>query len=226
MVILHVAAGSLALVSGAAAMGAKKGGALHRRSGIVFVCSMLFMAASGAVMASFVPERASVLAGALTCYMVATAWLTVRRTVPEARKGYIALMCYAIALGALGYSWGFEALGNARTMLDGMPAPMYFVFSSVALLAACLDARMLRAGSIQGAHRLARHLWRMGYAMFVATASFFLGQADELPEALRKAGVLPMPVLIVIGFTLFWLVRVLRKRRNPAALPMRSGAAA
>ena len=38
---IHVAAGGLALVLGAVALLAKKGGAIHRRSGLLFVCAML-----------------------------------------------------------------------------------------------------------------------------------------------------------------------------------------
>ena len=47
------------------------------------------------------------------------------------------------------------------------------------------DIRVLRSGPLTGASRIARHLWRMCFSLFVATGSFFLGQADELPDAFR-----------------------------------------
>ena len=62
----------------------------------------------------------------------------------------------------------------------------------------------------------------MGFAMWIATASFFLGQAKFFPEPIRKSGLLAIPVLLVLVVMLYWLLRVLLKRRNPAALPMRS----
>ena len=80
------------------------------------------------------------------------------------------------------------------------------MFGIVGLLGGLLDARLLWAGGIQGAHRLARHLWRMCFAMWIATASFFLGQARFFPEPIRKSGLLAIPVLLVAGLMFYWLV--------------------
>ena len=48
----------------------------------------------------------------------------------------------------------------------------------------------------------------MCFAFFIATGSFFLGQQDVLPKALRGS-----PILFVLAFApfavmLFWLVRI------------------
>ena len=47
---IHVAAGGLALVLGAVALLVKKGGTIHRRSGLLFVCAMLVMGISAAIL--------------------------------------------------------------------------------------------------------------------------------------------------------------------------------
>lgn len=52
MKVVHIVAGLMALASGAVAPYAGKGSGLHRRSGTVFVYTMLVMSASGAVMAA------------------------------------------------------------------------------------------------------------------------------------------------------------------------------
>jgi uncharacterized membrane protein len=211
LVPLHVLAGATALAAGATAMVATKGSPLHRRAGTVFAVAMLVMASTGAGMAAPVGERVSVLAGLLTFYMVASGWLTVRRTVAQARSWLVAGTTFALGLAATALFWGLTTLpGSGMT-------PVLFVFGSIALLAGLLDARLLRAGAIAGAHRLARHLWRMGFAMFVATGSFFLGQADEIPAPLRIYPLLALPVIAVVAFTPFWLVRVLRRGRRVSA---------
>jgi Predicted membrane protein (DUF2306) len=46
----HIAAGGLAIVLGAAALLVKKGGTLHRRSGLLFVYAMLVMGISTAIL--------------------------------------------------------------------------------------------------------------------------------------------------------------------------------
>jgi hypothetical protein len=179
----------------------------------VFAVAMLVMASTGAGMAAMVGERVSILAGLLTFYMVASGWLTVRHAVAEARTWLVAGATFALGLGAMAYFWGLTARAG------GGMTPVFYVFGTIALLAGALDVRLLRAGAIAGAHRLARHLWRMGFAMFVATGSFFLGQADEIPEPLRIYPLLAVPVVAVVLFTPFWLVRVLRRgRRAPGRM--------
>ena len=74
------------------------------------------------------------------------------------------------------------------------------------------QSRMMRSGPLQGAKRLARHLWRMCFALFIAALSIFIGQADVIPEQFRNRGFLALPVLAVLVTMLYWLWRVRRKR--------------
>ena len=213
MALAHIFAALLAVTAGAVAMAASKGERLHRECGMVFVCTMLIMSGTGAVMAVFVPAKGSVIGGVLTFYLVSTAFLTVRCPVESVRRLLTGFLLVAYATGVFAIRFGFEALGGAN---GKEPPAAYFVFGAVALIAALLDSRRLMAGSIEGAHRLARHLWRMGFAMFIATASLFLGQTRLFPVAPRKSGLLWIPVLLVVLFTIYWLVRVLWRRRGGA----------
>ncbi len=222
MIALHILAGVLALISGAVAMAAMKGGKLHRWSGRAFVIAMLAMASIAVLMAGVLrPDRVNLIAGSLTIYLVSTGMLTVRRPVEKARGLMTGFMLLALSGGAYALTLGFEALNNATGTVQGIPPQPLFMFAVVGLLGGLLDARLLWAGSIQGAHRLARHLWRMSFAMWIATASFFLGQAKFFPEPIRKSGLLAVPVVLVLVFLLFWLVRVLVKRRAAVSVQVR-----
>jgi uncharacterized membrane protein len=219
---LHILAGLIALVAGALALCARKGSPLHRRSGQVFVAAMLLMTASAVIMAVFLrPHRVNTVAGLLTLYLVCSGWLTVRWPVPEMRRWLAGLMCMAFAAGGYAVLLGIEALNNGIGHIGGVPAPAIFMFAVVGISAGLLDARLLHAGDIQGAQRIIRHLWRMGYAMWIATMSFFLGQAKFFPQPLRGSGLLAIPVLLVALVLLYALVRVLvaaRRRRASAAV--------
>lgn len=220
---IHIIAGLLSLASGAVALYAAKGSPLHRRSGLVFVIAMMVMTSSAVLIAAFLsPNRVNVVAGTLTFYLVCTSMLTVRRPVEDARGLIAGFMILAFAASMYAFSLGFEGLNNGTGRIDKVPPQPLFMFGIVGLLGALLDARMLLARSIQGAHRIARHLWRMSFAMWIATASFFLGQAKFFPEPIRKSGLLAIPVLLVLIMLVYWLVRVLWKRRNPASLPIMS----
>lgn len=211
--VLHIAAGSIALAAGAVALYGLKGAKLHRKSGMLFVLAMLVMSVTGAVMAALKPEAISVIAGALTFYLVSTALLTVRRPAAGALWLDLGALLVALTIGIAGIYFGFEALKSPTGTKDGFPAPPYFIFGTVALLAALLDLRMLLARGVQGPHRLARHLWRMCFALFIAAASFFLGQAQVFPEPIRNLALLAIPVLAVLLLMLYWLGRVLFTQR-------------
>lgn len=210
MVVLHILAGLLALITGAVAVYAIKGSPLHRKAGRIFVGAMLVMSASGALMAVFVtPDGVNVIAGLLTFYLVCTALLTVRIPVEESREVLTALMVAALLLGAFAFGLALEAMNSPDGTVNGIPAPPLFMFGLVGVVAGLLDARLLWARRIQGTHRLARHVWRMGFALFIANASFFLGQAQVFPGPIRESGVLAAPVVVVILLMSYWVLRVL-----------------
>jgi hypothetical protein len=81
---IHVAAGGLAMVLGAAALVARKGGTLHRRSGLLFVYLMLVLGASASILGFLKngPGDGDVFAGIMTAYFVGTALTTVRPVSP------------------------------------------------------------------------------------------------------------------------------------------------
>jgi hypothetical protein len=215
---LHVACGLVALLSGALALAAAKGSELHRRSGRVFTGAMLLMSSTGALIALLQPRLVfvNVVAGTLTFYLVLTGFLAVRRPVPDRRwiDGAATLVALAVVFACV---IGFvSALATGKA--DGM-TPIYVMFGGVALLAAIGDLRLRSSRPTDGRRRIARHLWRMGFAFFVAAASFFLGPPARLPAPLRHSPLRPVPVLLVVGTTVYWMARVSLLRRLPRAAP-------
>src|SRR5689334_22467632 len=85
LLVLHIAGGSVAIVAGAMALAFRKGGRRHAVAGTIFFVAMLVMASIGALVSPFLlsakgnPKLFDSAAGFFTCYLVATAWMTVRR---------------------------------------------------------------------------------------------------------------------------------------------------
>ena len=206
--LVHILAGGLGLVLGAVALWATKGARLHRKSGRLFVYAMFTMAVSGAGIAAVQASEGSMIAGLLTAYLVVTALATVRPPAAGSRRLDVGAMLVALVLGLTSLAFGFEALASGAGHRDEIPAAIFFKFGVVALLASGGDSRMIRSGDLRGARRLARHLWRMCFALYIAASSFFLGQADEFPEALRIPVLLALPVLAVLVTMVYWLWRV------------------
>jgi uncharacterized membrane protein len=208
---VHIVAGGLAIVVGAVALAAAKGQWLHRKSGVVFVAAMLTMGLSGSAMALWHGPNANALGGFMSAYLVVTAWATVRPPSAGPRHLAAATMLAALVLGVVNLALGFMALSRPHRALDGVPAPAFFIFALVGLLAAAGDIRVLRAGPLLGAQRLRRHLWRMCFALFIAAGSFFSIRARVariLPEPFLGPGIRVLPIVLPLLLMIFWLWRV------------------
>jgi hypothetical protein len=213
LLFVHVLAGGSALAAGFLALYSEKGRSVHRRFGRAFAYAMMLMTTSGALMAlSFRPNRSNVIAASITFYLVATGLLTVIRTVRQAPRLYDTLFGLGFFATVAAWGFGIYALGLPGGVLDHVPAAAVFMFATVGTLGVVGDARLLRAGTIEGAARLRRHLWRMNYAMWIATTSFFYGQARQLPQWFRDANLNDYIVLLVAGTLVYWLIRLSASR--------------
>lgn len=206
----HVLAGALGLITGFVALSVSKGGDRHRVSGRIFVSAMLAMAVSGAAIAAFqgVAPAINIPAAMVTAYLVITAFTTVRpRTDAMCLLDRAAMRVAFVTAGVCLISGIVTLTRGGRG--SGMAYPL-FLFGAVAFFAARGDVRMLRLDALEPASRLRRHLWRMCAALFIAAGSFFLGQADEVPAALRIPALLAVPAFAPLLAMLYWLRRVRR----------------
>jgi hypothetical protein len=206
---LHIGGGAVGLLSGAAALALRKGSSLHRVAGNVFFVSMLTMAVIGACVSPFLNKRLDTAMAIFTCYLVATAWVTVRRK--EGGVGRFEIGAFLVALGivAADLTFGWQAANSPTGLVGGYTSTAYYVLAAIVALAAASDLKVILRGGISGNQRIARHLGRMCLALFIATASLFLGQAQLFPNSWREAHVLYVPVVLVIVLMIFWLIRVL-----------------
>jgi uncharacterized membrane protein len=228
LVVMHVVAGTLSLLSGYAALYAAKGAAVHRRSGTLFVLAMLVMCVAGALLAALRDNEWSVVnlsAAVTTAYLVITSLVTVRRPPGWTRRLDAGLAALALAVGITMLSLGTLAVQRGGS-LDGVPAFPFFLFGVIGTLGGAGDVRMLRSEALQGARRLTRHLWRMSFALLVAAMSFFFGQARVIPRPIRIMPLLAVPVVAVLVTMLYWLWRVRWKRSLRGVVTARMAKAA
>ena len=219
--IVHIFAGSLGLLSGTAAILFRKGSARHALAGKIFVASMLTMGVFAVYLAVTRHQPNNIGGGILTVYLIGTAWLTARRRDGETDRFDWVLFLIPLALGVLTWINGIQVLRRGESSQDGVPVGMTFFMGSVMLLAAAGDARMLLHGGLFGARRIARHLWRMCFGLFIAAGSFFMGPSNRplrllstvgigkyLPRALFSMNVYLLLTVLPLILLVFWLVRV------------------
>ena len=198
ILVVHICGGVVGLLSGIAAMSFRKGSQRHRMAGNIFFISMLTMASTAALLGN-------VGGGVFTAYLVTTGWLTARRREGETTIFDWGAFLVALAFGVVVVIHVLRIVSGSIAPKPGVPVGMMLFLGCVALLAAAGDVRMLVRGGVFGSQRVARHLWRMCFALFIATGSF-LGQRRVIaflgdPKILLLS-VVPLVLLI------FWIIRV------------------
>lgn len=215
--ILHIGGGTIGLLSGLVAISSAKGGWLHRRAGTIFFITMLIMAATADYLAVVRPgQLPNLLIGTFTLYLVATAWLTVRR--PDGQTGLPERLAFAVililfapfAILSFQLAFGLKPFLNSTVPLRGPVLIAIFVFTLVTAIAVVADAKVLLAGGISGRARIERHLWRMCLGLTLAAGSAF---TNGLPRLLPKSVHVPLwllfvPQLVMFGVLFFWVIRV------------------
>ncbi|HEX7807108.1 MAG TPA: hypothetical protein VF608_00200 [Thermoanaerobaculia bacterium] len=217
---IHIAAGALAIILGTIALVVRKGGTFHRRSGLLFVYTMLAMGLTASILEFRKgPSATNVVAALITAYFVITALTTVRPASRWTRAIDIVALTVAVGLVIQEIVGGVRIFNLPGRTYNGVPFFMPFFLAAILSLAVAGDVRILRLGLPRGGARLARHLWRMCFALFIAAGSFFSIRARVarvLPEPFTTGPMRALPILLLFGAMLYWLWRV--RRREPVVI--------
>jgi hypothetical protein len=211
LLIAHIGAGSIGFLTGVAALSVRKGERPHRVIGAVFFAFMLIMAAAASVLAIQFAEPGNVVGGVFTGYLVATAWMAVRRKAGQAGLFEYGAMFVALGVAIGGLALGVLAVQGGKHAPGGPPVAGTFLFAGLAALAGGADLSVILRRGLGGRQRIARHLWRVCFALFVATGSFYTQVVlTKIPMAVAMAAGpwLLAPIAAPLVVMVFWLIRV------------------
>lgn len=217
VLVLHVIAGTIALLAGIIAMSSRKGARAHRVAGTVFVVSMLVMAILADYLAVAIPEQIpNLFIGTFTIYLVATAWLTVRRKgrivgIPE-KTALVVILCLSVPFVILSFqlATGLKPSFKSAVPLEGPVRIAIYCFTFFVAMSAIGDSKLVLGGGIMGVQRIGRHLWRMCLGLTLAVGSAF---TNGLPRLLPNTVHVPLillflPQLSSLVLLVFWMIRV------------------
>ncbi|MDA7737930.1 DUF2306 domain-containing protein [bacterium] len=220
LLYLHIIGGGLGMVFGTLAILSRKGQSIHRLAGKGFFVSMLVCYGVGAGVAPFLNEgqRPNFVAAVLALYLLITAWLAAKRPNPTiGRIEYLGLLV-AVSIVILGLVFMRQGVMDPSGTVDGSPPQAFIMFVLIGGIAVLEDFRVIWRRSLNGIARISRHLWRMCMSLFIAMASFFLGQQQILPEAMRGTFWQFGPVLFPLIATVIWLtLQWIEARRKPSS---------
>src|SRR5687767_15031574 len=122
---IHIAAGGLAIVLGFVALFVRKGGTIHRRSGMLFVYAILVMGITASILEFFKSAGvANLVAAVLSIYFVGTALTTVRPPSRWTRVINIAALTVAVILVVLSIVGGVKGINTPGLSSGGVPFRM------------------------------------------------------------------------------------------------------
>nr|WP_298930265.1 hypothetical protein [uncultured Erythrobacter sp.] len=204
---LHFWIGCAAIVAGFAAFAARKGQTVHIVSGRVFVVTMALLALSGLWLSFARGILFTVFLSALAFHLIITAWATAatHNSAAHLVTKFSFVGSGAIFLGSIAGAW--ITAHSVAGMLNGLTPEAFLIIAGVALIIAIYDFIFAYGSTPSERSRLGRHLWRMGFAFFLATGIFFFGNNHVLPEAFRTVAFLSAPVVAVVLWTAFFAVK-------------------
>jgi hypothetical protein len=192
ILVLHIAAGGLALVVSVIALWSLKGGRAHRRAGRLFVAAMGVVCATAIILAVLRPNAFLLTIGFFSFYLAFAGFAAVR---PGWGRAAIVIACGMILIG-------LAMLGAAATGTTARPAVLG-VFGAIGLVLAIQDFAALR-GAEAAPTRIARHLSRMLGATVAAWTAFTVVNFQMLPPLVAWLG----PTAAFLPVIVYWNRRV------------------
>lgn len=206
----HIAGGAIGMVTGVVALASRKGQRVHRAAGSVFFLAMFMAYAIGAGVAPFLDtgQRPNFVAGILALYLLVSGAMAARRRNVKAGAPEVIGLIITLSITAAGVIFMRMGAASPSGTVDGSPPQAFFLFTIAGAFAAAGELHVLLRRQLSNTARIARHLWRMCFSLFIASGSFFLGQQQVFPEALRDSVLLYAVALSPLPVMLFWLGKV------------------
>ena len=202
----HISGGVIGMLAGTTASLAIKGKALHLKAGKVFFIAMFICYLIGACVAPFLEtgQRTNFVAGVLALYLLTSGVSAAQRRNFCAGIGEKLGIVVALSITLLGVFFIYLASNSPTGTIDDSPPQAFVLFVVAGSLAFIGDFRVLIGKTLTNTQRTIRHLWRMCFSFFIASGSFFFGQAGFFPDWFN-ASILPLalgffPFLILLIF--------------------------
>lgn len=216
---IHILAGTIAILAGFLSIIPRKGSPIHIALGTCYFYSMLIMAGMASFLAAFsTSEPINVLVGIFTMYLVLTGKFAAANHLGKITRKETATSILGFLLFIGFITLLILAIQNGKPLMDGVYIEAYYFFVLLSSIAVTLDVKVLVNRGVFGKQRVARHLWRMILALFIATTSLVYGQPQVFPDVIRSSGILNIPVLIIVLSLIFWLIKVYVTKRFSRAV--------
>ncbi len=198
---LHIAAGTIALLSALGALYAAKGKTAHRRWGIAYVCGMTLIAVTAWAMSALKPNAFLFAIGCFSAYLVASGYARAKNRSGVASKLEWAISGFGLFTSVVMLWLGWVSTGTNHVVL--------LVFAVIAGSLSLVEMRGLRTRKFKGVERIVNHMGQMmGGTIATVTAVAVVNIRGVQPGWL----VWIAPSVLIAPMIIYWTIRLRRSQ--------------
>ena len=200
LLFLHIAAGSLSLLTGGLNMFLPKVGKRHQKIGRLFVTGMMLTGGSALFMAQIKPNPFLFIIGIFTIYLVGTADRYIKSS---KNKPLLIDWVYTLGMfvfGSIFIIWGVITLAKANAM-----GAVMLVFGSIGLYSVYQDFNHYKGEVAQYNYRLFTHIGRMVGGFTATVTAVLVVNAQYIPLAVPAFAYWLAPTLLFTPLSMYWI---------------------
>ena len=206
LLIVHIAAGAVALATAAVALSTAKGRVHHIRAGRIYAAAMALVCVTAVPLAMLGADVVLLLVAVFSFYLVFAGWRFARNAGGRPRVvDWIA----AMVMGLIGL--GMWAYGAVLFLRGDSQWVTLAVFGFIAAALSAVDLRYHRASPRPGPSRIARHLTNMLAGTIATVTAVVVVNVDTRPVWLAWI----LPTLLITPLIVWWNRRVMRGTDRP-----------
>ena len=207
LLIIHIAAGTVALLAALAAIIAPKGGAVHIITGRAFTIGMALIFLTAVPLAVLGASVFLLLIAVFSFYLAFAGWRFARnrRRQPHPVDWAAAAIMGLTGLGMWGYGAYLAATGDSQWVT-------LLIFGGIAIALAVADARFHQRQP-RGQIRIRRHLTNMLAGTIATVTAVTVVNIDLNPVWLPWI----LPTIIITPAIVWWNIRIARQEKRQAA---------
>ena len=210
LLVVHIAAGSLALLSAVAALVPAKGGKAHVLSGRVYALAMTVVFLTALPLAAVGGDIFLLFIAVFSFYMVFAGWRLARnrRGIPEPVDWAAVVIMSLTGLGMWGYAVLLAGQGNTQWVT-------LTIFGVIALGLSLADGLYWRTPRAPPSRRIARHLTNMLSGTIATVTAVMVVNVDTNPPWLAWI----LPTVVITPLIVWWNFRVAAGRTGRRGRP-------
>ena len=201
LLVIHIAAGSVALTTALLSLATAKGGVNHVRAGRVYAVAMALVCGAALPLAILGADAILSLIAVFSFYLVFAGWRFARNRSgrPQPVDWVAAAVMGLTGLGMWGYGAALFLQGNSQWVTMAL-------FGTIAAALSAADVRFHRARRGSGKRRIARHLTNMLAGTIATITAVVVVNVDTRPVWLAWT----LPTIVITPLIVWWNVRVAR----------------